>query len=146
MARKPTYDELVTKNNLLIKKLAQGKEREKKHQEDEKRSRVVIDSLPFDVFGLDRRGRYNVQNLTCQKHWGNILGKRPTELDVNKETLEIWEENNQSAFAGNVVKGEVAFENKGEKGFFYNIIMPYRDNDKIKGILGINIDITEVKD
>jgi PAS domain S-box-containing protein len=145
MARKPTYDELSRKVRLLEKTVAQGNEREKRHQEDEKRSQIVIDSLPFDVFGLATSGRYNIQNLACQDHWGDILGKRPNELGVHKQTLEIWEKNNQSAFAGNVVKDEVAFENKGEKRFFYNIIMPHRDNKTIKGILGINIDITEVK-
>ncbi len=111
----------------------------------EARLRAAIDSLPFDFFMLDENGRYVMQSAGSFSHWGDIRGKRPEDLAPDESTLALWEESNRRAFAGEVVKGEVEFKAPKEHKFFYNIISPIRDAGKIRGILGLNIDITDIK-
>jgi PAS domain S-box-containing protein len=87
-----------------------------------------------------------VQNLSIREKWGGMIGKRPEDFAQDENTLAIWLENNRRAFSGETVKGETEFLlPDGKKGMFYNIISPIYDKDKIKGILGINIDISERK-
>ncbi|HEO71305.1 MAG TPA: PAS domain-containing sensor histidine kinase, partial [Candidatus Hydrogenedentes bacterium] len=105
----------------------------------------TIESLPFDFFAMDLEGRYVLQNSVCRQHWGNVLGKRPTDLAVSKETRALWQRNNERAFAGETVEGEVEYTFANEKGYYHNIITPIHDQGRIRGILGLNIDITQRK-
>jgi PAS domain S-box-containing protein len=106
---------------------------------------AVIESLPFDFFLINEDGRYAMQNAICRKHWGDLIGKRPKDVSTDKSTLKLWQDNNRRAFAGEVVEEEVDFPRQGEPRYYYNIISPIRENDHIRGILGINIDITKRK-
>jgi len=115
------------------------------HEKVEARLRTIIESLPFDFFGIDANGRYFIQNAACKNSWGDIIGKRPEDLSIDKDTLALWLNNNRRAFSGEIVKGEVEFIRKGEKRYFYNIISPIYNKGIIDGIMGINIDITKRK-
>ena len=48
-----------------------------------------------------------------------------------------------SAFAGEKVEGEVVLNVRGEQQFYYNVIAPIREGERIYGILGVNVDVTE---
>ena len=125
--------------------ISQRRQTEKALIEKEAQFRTAIESLPFTFFALDETGRYVIQNATCKKHWGDLIGKRPKDLGVDKDTLALWEENNRRAFAGEVVEGEVTLQPHGKEGFYHNIISPIQDGDRIRGILGVDIDITKRK-
>jgi PAS domain S-box-containing protein len=86
-----------------------------------------------------------MQNFTCQKHWGNLIGKRLEDVRVDKDTLALWQSNNRLAFAGEVVDGEVALQPHGKEEFYHYIISPIHVGDRIRGILGVNINITKRK-
>ncbi|UCD93547.1 MAG: PAS domain S-box protein [Candidatus Zixiibacteriota bacterium] len=107
--------------------------------------RATIESFPFDFFAIDESGHYILQNTACREHWGDLVGMRPEEVAVSDEVRELWLSNNRRAFSGETVHGEVDFVIKGEKRFFYNIVAPIRDKGRIRGILGMNIDITDRK-
>jgi len=111
----------------------------------EARLRTVIDSLPFDFFVIGKNGRYEMINAVCKKRWGNVVGKRLEDLSVDNTNLALWEENNRRAFSGETVRGEVELRTRGEKGYYYNIISPIKSRGEILGILGVNIDITRLK-
>jgi PAS domain S-box-containing protein len=129
-----------------VRKPGTNRNRGKEDREKlEARLRTVIESLPFDFFGLDLDGRYFIQNSAGRASWGAIIGKRPEDLGVDKETLALWQDNNRRAFSGEVVKEEVEFVREGERGYYYNIIAPIYSRGKIDGILGFNIDITKRK-
>ncbi|UCG12154.1 MAG: PAS domain S-box protein [Deltaproteobacteria bacterium] len=121
----------------------------KKAEEALKESQVLlnatIESLPFDFFALDASGRYIMQNSTCRQRWGDVIGKRPEDLNVDRENLALWQDNNRRASAGEIVKGEVLLKVGGREEVSYNIISPIRDEGQIRGILGVNIDITDRK-
>ena len=121
------------------------KRKDEKQEKLEARLRTVIESLPFDFFGIDAKGRYFIQNTTCKNRWGDIIGKRTEDLSVDKNILSLWLDNNRRAFSGEIVKGEVEFIREGEKRYYYNIIAPIYNKGLIDGILGFNVDITERK-
>lgn len=106
--------------------------------------RATIDSLPFDLFIIDKDGRYSLTNATSRR-WGDAIGKRPEEVVADKDILRQWRENNRRAFSGETVRGEVEYKIGEKTEFFYNIISPVRINNEISAVMGMNIDITERK-
>lgn len=129
----------------VLTDITERKRIEEARKETELRLRATIESLPFDFFAIDGNGRYILQNSACRKHWGDLIGKRPEDVAENDDVLSIWLDNNRRAFSGETVTGEVEYTINGEKGHYYNIIAPIRDKGAMRGILGINIDITERK-
>jgi PAS domain S-box-containing protein len=107
--------------------------------------RATIESLPFDFFAIDESGHYILQNTVCRENWGNIIGRRPEDIAVSDEVRNLWLDNNRRAFSGETVEEEVQYPIRGKKRFLYNIISPIRDKGQIRGILGMNIDITDLK-
>lgn len=106
---------------------------------------AIIGNLPFDFFAIDMTGHYIMQNSTCRRGWGDVIGKRPEDLPFDKETITLWLENNRKAFSGDTVESEIVFDSGSGERTYYNIISPIKDNDSIIGILGLNMDITERK-
>ncbi|MEJ2280293.1 MAG: HAMP domain-containing sensor histidine kinase [Candidatus Lokiarchaeota archaeon] len=86
-----------------------------------------------------------MQNSIIEEDFGDIIGQKPEDIASNEETLKLWKDNNRRAFSGETVKGEVSFPIKGKMKYFYNIITPIWEEKRIDGILGVNIDITELK-
>ena len=112
-------------------------------KESEARLKTAIESLPFDVFMLNEKGSYIMQNTTCMNTWGNLIGKTPADIAPNEDILSIWENNNSRAFSGEVVTGEVAFTMNGKTRYYYNILNPIFIDKRIQNIIGVNIDITQ---
>jgi PAS domain S-box-containing protein len=111
--------------------------------------KAVIECLPFDFWMIGNDGAYVMQNSSCRALWGEIVGKRPQDLDVDPVTLALWHDNNRRAFAGESVRGEVELTVRGETRHFYNVVAPItgeHGTSGILGILGINLDITERKE
>ncbi len=104
---------------------------------------TLVESLPFELFGIGRDGRYFLQNEVCRRHWGDFIGKKPEEVADDENTLNIWLDNNRHAFAGETVRGEIELMIGGEKRYLYNIISPILNKGEVDGIVGFNIDITE---
>jgi len=140
-----TYEELLEENFQLKKTVAELQKIEARLIEKETQLRTIVENFPFDVFAIDTNGRYIMQNAACQQHWGNIIGKRPKDIGVDKETQKLWEDNNSRAFSGESVEGEVVMRPHGDKRIFYNVISPIHESGRIRGILGVNIDITKHK-
>ncbi len=129
----------------IVTDISARKRTEEALRESEARFRAAIESLPFDFFVLDENGRYVVSNSTCRENWGDVTGKCVEEVGADPETVALWLDNNRRAFAGEAVRGEVSFRVKGEERHYQNVISPVRDGDAVRGILGVNIDITERK-
>ena len=139
----PAYEALKKENRQFKNTVAKLKKVEARLIEKEAHLRTVIESLPFDVFALDQNGRYVMQNSICKKNWGDIIGMRPEDIGVDEDTLALWEDNNRRAFAGETVEGDVVLQPHGKKGIYHNIISPIRDGGRIRGIIGVDIDITK---
>ncbi len=106
----------------------------------------VIENMPFDFWARDLTGRCFLQNAASKKYWGNLIGNLPEEQNVSDPTLNLWKSNNEQVMAGQVINEEVRYKDKmGTWGDFQNIVAPIKDHNKILGILGLNIDISERK-
>ncbi len=103
---------------------------------------ATIESFPFDFFAIGLDGRYMMQNRVSKTYWGEAIGKRPEDI-AGKMNVALWLENNRRAFAGEKIAAEVVLEVQGEQRFYYNMIGPIRDAERIYGILGVNVDVTE---
>jgi len=146
MNRKPTYEELFERIKELEQESLERHYAEEELQKGKGILNTIIDSLPFDVFALDPSNRYFLQNSICVKNWGNVIGKCPKDLPVNKETINLWMDNNRRALSGETVADEVEYHGlDGKKYFYHNIVAPIRDEDKIFGILGVLVNISELK-
>jgi len=138
--------ELVLINENLQKEIVDRQHAEAEFVKSKAMSMAIVESLPFDVFVLDSDMRYIMQNSICEKNWGNWIGKYPADIPINENTKNLWLENNRRALSGETVTGEVVYDRlNGEKSHYYNIITSIRDNEKIFGILGVIIDVSELK-
>jgi PAS domain S-box-containing protein len=107
--------------------------------------RTLVESLPFDFWMMDAEGRYIVQNEVARRRWCDAVGRRLEDLPVDERMRRLWLDNNQRAFAGETVREEVSYPLDGEMRHFLNIIAPIVEDDSIRGILGVNIDVTDRK-
>lgn len=108
--------------------------------------RSVIDNFPFELWARDNDGRCFLQNRFSMKIWGNLTGKIPEEENLPDDVIALWQRNNRRAYANQVVDEEIEFHNKtGNLCTYQIIITPIKDEDRMLGILGINIDITRRK-
>ncbi len=106
---------------------------------------ATIESLPFDFWARDREGVCISQNATTLANWGDLLGKRPQDMPLPAEVVELWLANNRRALAGEIVRGDVEYVKNGETRHNHNVLAPVRMGDAIVGTLGVNIDVTEQK-
>jgi len=139
----------IVKENKFIavgREVTKRKRVEEKLQESKAMFQAIVESLPFDVFALDRNNHYILQNSICRKNWGDLIGKSPENVAVDKNTNDLWLKNNRLALSGETVTDEVIYDRlNGDKGYYYNIVSPIIDKEEIFGILGILIDISELK-
>ena len=146
MHKKPTYEELMERIKELEEKDFERQFVKEELLKSKAMFETIVENLPFDVFALDPDYRYILQNSICKKNWGDVIGKSPEDLPVDKKTKDLWMDNNRRALLGETVTGEVTYERLGGgKKFYYNIISPIHDGETIRGVLGVLLDISELK-
>lgn len=107
---------------------------------------TIIDNAPFEIWARNLDMICILENKLLKEHWGSILGTKPQENSINQEELNIWINNNKKAITGEIVNYEVDYKVDGVNKSYQNIVAPiYDTNNKITGIAGFNIDITERK-
>ncbi|MEE4264193.1 MAG: PAS domain S-box protein [Desulfobacteraceae bacterium] len=142
---KPTYETLEQRVSELEQRVSECQQAEAFLRESQNVLRAAIENLPFDFFAIDENGRYFLQNSVCIGHWGNLIGLRPQDIQIDETVMNTWSRNNRRALSGEIVKDEVEYIQNGQMRNYYNIISPIYDGQRIIGILGINLDITDQK-
>jgi PAS domain S-box-containing protein len=145
---KNPYRVLVTFSDITGLKAAEVNaiNAKEKAEEQEAILRAIIENAPFEVWARDENQAGILENQNAFKHFGSILGKKPEDFDSSEETLTLWKSNNQRVLAGETIDDECIYEVNGERRIFQQIIAPIYNQQKIEGIVGFNIDITEKKD
>ncbi|HEY9123854.1 MAG TPA: PAS domain S-box protein [Bacteroidales bacterium] len=105
----------------------------------------AVNSWPYEFWVTDDQGRVILQNKASIEIWGDLSGQPIDVLDIPEETKQFTKEKVQLGLHGEHTSTELVFDTpKGKRYVMFNI-HPVFQNDKITGILGMGIDITELK-
>jgi PAS domain S-box-containing protein len=108
--------------------------------------RTFIDNTPFEIWARDIDSVGILENKKLTDHYGSIVGFTPkNDPRIDVDTLMMWEKNNDRVFAGEVIDEEYEFMVNDEMRIYQQIVFPIKINNKIIGIAGFNIDITDRK-
>jgi len=114
-------------------------------RESEARLHTALECLPFDFWILDPEQRCVMQNTISRNIWGDMIGKLPAATGVEERVLARWDRDNRRALSGEVIHTESEYAVRKEKRTYHSILAPIVDRDQIRGLLGVNIDITDRK-
>lgn len=114
-------------------------------RESEARLRTLMANLPIGVWATDVNARYVIQNPTALEQWGDRVGKQPQDLDLTPEVIDCWLEEQRRVLAGEIIHKEDCHRRGDHVWFYSTILAPIWDGDRITGLIGVSIDITEQK-
>jgi len=115
-------------------------------QKSEMLLRTFIDNSPFDIWARDIDNIGILENKKFVDHYGSIIGFTPySNTIIDNETSKHWININERVLAGDIIDEEYEFEINDEIRLFQQTVFPIKNNNKIIGIAGFNIDITERK-
>ncbi|MEO7109583.1 MAG: ATP-binding protein [Polyangiaceae bacterium] len=106
---------------------------------------ALLEALPFDVWERDAKGILIRQNPQALRNWGAQLGRGIDEMGLAPEVTALWKEMNARALAGEVVSMPIDYEVAGRRVNYVNLIAPVREGGQIRGVVGVNIDITATR-
>ena len=106
---------------------------------------ATINSFPFDFWINDTQNRTLMQNPGSKLLWGNQSGSHLEEVTEDESIKAHWRETNRRALQGEVVETEQSYHIDGRQRVFRNIVAPVWEKERVIGILGLNIDITDYK-
>jgi PAS domain S-box-containing protein len=109
----------------------------------EARLQAVVENLPFDLWVKDRDNRFLLQNTPSVQRWGNLVGQLTQESEIDPAILRVWQEEDQKALAGEVVRTEETYVQEGQLHYFQKIIAPVRMGEQVIGTVGVNVENTE---
>ncbi len=104
---------------------------------------ALLEALPFEVWERDAAGVLIRQNALAVRNWGAKLGGRIGDMGLSADKVKVWAETNRRAFAGEVVRVPIDYEFGDKRVNVINVVAPVREGDRIRGIVGVNVDITQ---
>ena len=115
-------------------------------QKSEMLLRTFIDNSPFEIWARDMNSIGILENKKSVDHYGSIIGKTPKEIEnINEDVTHLLVINNQRVLNGEIVDEEHECYINNKLHVSQQIVFPINKNEKIIGIAGFNIDITDRK-
>jgi PAS domain S-box-containing protein len=136
---------LSSANRDLEREVAERKQAEEALRENEIFLRAIVNNIPFDLWVCNAEGRYIIQNAISYKLAGDLSGKTVADLNYPPDILARYKERHKSALRGEESRKEEVVTIDGEERFLLSVQAPVRDNNKILGFVGMNIDMTDYK-
>ena len=103
--------------------------------------REAFEDAPFEFWARDMDGVCVVANAAVRA-LGEIYGRKVEDAPVSEEMIAAWQANNRRAYAGEAVQNEVEYGSGDVRRSLQCYIVPLRVHREIKGILGVNIDVS----
>src|SRR5689334_4917330 len=106
--------------------------------------RQLVEQLPYDVWIRDESDKMLFANAALRERWGKGLeGRTVDETEVQAGVADTWRTTNARALAGETMRRESVYSLDGVLRTIVGLVTPIRDGDKIRGTVGINLDITD---
>ncbi len=106
---------------------------------------ALLHALPFEVWERDEEGVLVSQNVRAQTHWDGHLGNVVDDLPLLPDTLLVWKDMIARAMRGETVRMPHDYIVGGVAVSRLHVLAPVRDGERIRGIVGVNIDVTAMK-
>ncbi|NUN69699.1 MAG: PAS domain S-box protein [Bacteroidetes bacterium] len=123
---------------------------ERKRVEDELKSyngllTSMLENIPLDFWVRDKDGTMIIHSKAGRQFWGDLKGKLVESSVDDPAIIRRWQENNERALGGEIVRGERDYilPTNGERRTIFEVVAPFYIDGRTAGLLGINIDITE---
>jgi len=107
--------------------------------------RALIDNAPFQIWARNKNEIGIFENQLSRDYFGSIINKKPDIKKVPSDIAAVWKSNNRRVLQGEIINEETIYLISGKTRHFQQIIAPIRKGEKIDGIIGFNIDITDRK-
>lgn len=108
--------------------------------------RTLIENMPFEVWARDVNNIGILENTLHLEHFGSILGEELKNSNaINDDNLERWENHIKAALNGDIIHEEVEYTINEQELIYQQIAFPIYRNEKVIGVAGINVDITNRK-
>ena len=106
--------------------------------------RAMLRNLPFDFWARDISQRIIAQSDESIRLWGDLTDQDNPDGLLDEAIAGRWRSNNERGLAGETITEECAYAARnGALRTYRQIVAPIREGEKVLGLLGINIDITE---
>jgi PAS domain S-box-containing protein len=132
---------------VLLEDISRERHEGERRLESDARLQSLVENLPFDFWACDTDARCVLQNAPSKNTWGDVIGRRAEDFEVLRpEERAKWAENIKQALSGSVVRDETTFQRGDKASTYINIITPIRASSEIRGVLGVGIDVTELRE
>lgn len=116
--------------------------------ENEKTSAILqsaIESWPYEFWVSNKEGVCILQNKASQILWGDLIGKKLTDLDTPDDTRKKSMTDELKVLQGIPASSELVFETKEGLRYVLVNLYPIYSRNEITGFVGIHVDITHQK-
>ncbi len=128
---------------LYVRDITERKVMENEIKESSARLRTAFESLPFDFWITNKDLVFLMQSNHSNDLWGNLVGYDLQTAPLPEEVMQQWSKDCTTALQGEKLIHEVHYDNQSRDMIFIEMIIPVLSDNEIKGLLGVNIDITE---
>jgi PAS domain S-box-containing protein len=127
----------------LDRDITEHKQITEKLRENEALLKTIINQIPFDLWVCDAEGRYMMQNAISRDLAGDLIGKTIDDLEISPELRSVYKQKHLQALNGLTVREELEVLVKGQPRILESVQAPIRDGERVLGLIGMRIDITE---
>lgn len=125
--------------------ITENKQAEEKLRANDVLLTTIIENIPFDFWVCDENDRYILQNPISKRLAGDLTGKTVDDLDLPPALIKSYKEQHARILGGESIRGEESHEQNGKTHHLMMIGAPIRDNEKVRGMIGMTIDMSEQK-
>ncbi len=123
--------------------LTRRRQSEEALRTSEARLQAIVENLPFDLWVKDRDNRFLLQNEASVRRWGSLVGQHNSDTTIDPALLALWEEEDQAALEGSLIRKEVRYDDTHPPHYYQKIISPIWLDEEIIGTVGVNVEITQ---
>ncbi len=130
---------------LYIRDIRDRKKMEIALKDREARLTAAFENLPMDFWMTDNHLVFNMQSKFSIDLWGKLINQPISDIEIPNEIKQQWISECNKAKMGEVIIHDVCYQHQEQEKTFIQIVAPIYDDNKVSGLLGANIDITEKK-